>query len=233
MKDDLPQLLVRHRGLCEYEQLWREMRTFTEQRQENTPDEIWLVEHPPVYTLGQAGNTEHLLQDNGIPLVRTDRGGQITYHGPGQVVLYTMLNLSRYRLKVKELVARLEQAIIDTLFASDVLAERIKGAPGVYVNGAKIAAIGLRVKRQGTYHGLSLNVDMDLSPFASINPCGYADLPVTQTRNHGLDYNVRCAGEALCEQVIAQLEAATGRGSLGDNIGCGVKSETRTINRGG
>jgi lipoyl(octanoyl) transferase len=160
------------------------MQEFTAARTDDTPDEIWLCEHPPVFTLGQAGKPEHLLRDIGVPVVKIDRGGQITYHGPGQIVAYLLLDLRRRKLMVKEYVNRIEQAIIDTLADYHVSAARLTGAPGVYVDiegsQAKIAALGLKVKNGCSYHGLSLNVAMDLTPFAAINPCGYEGMAVTQ-----------------------------------------------------
>ncbi len=197
-------------GRVEYEPCWQAMVEFTATRDAGSEDEIWLVEHPPVYTLGQAGKPEHLLRDIGIPLVKIDRGGQITYHGPGQVVVYLLLDLTRRRLKVRETVQRIEQAVIDLLAAHGVAAERLAGAPGVYVGGesapAKIAALGLRVRHGCCYHGVSLNVDMDLSPFLAINPCGYEGMAVTQTRDLGLPLTPAAAGEALVEQLLRQLE---------------------------
>lgn len=156
------------------------MRDFTAQRTESTPDEIWLLEHPQVFTLGLAGKREHLLAPTDIPVVKIDRGGQITYHGPGQLVAYLLLDLTRRPYKVRQLVERMEDAIIATFADFGVNGERLAGAPGVYVDGAKIAALGLRVQRGCTYHGLSINVDMDLAPWQSINPCGYAGMPVGQ-----------------------------------------------------
>ncbi len=156
------------------------MQDFTRQRTADTPDEIWLCQHTPVFTLGLAGKPEHLLRDIGIPVVKIDRGGQITYHGPGQIVAYLMLDLKRRELSVKGLVNRMEQALIDLLAGYGVVAERLAGAPGVYVKGAKIGALGLKVKSGCCYHGLALNVAMDLTPFDAINPCGYAGMAVTQ-----------------------------------------------------
>jgi lipoyl(octanoyl) transferase len=158
------------------------MREFTAHRTHETPDELWLCEHPPVFTQGLAGKPEHLLRDIGIPVVKIDRGGQITYHGPGQVIAYLLLDIRRRGLTIRGLVARMEQAVIDLLAEYGVGGERLAGAPGVYVDGAKIAALGLKVKNGCCYHGLALNVDMDLSPFAAINPCGYAGMAVTQLR---------------------------------------------------
>ena len=190
-------LEVRRLGRVPYEPTWQAMREFTDARDDDTPDEIWLLEHPPVYTLGQAGRPEHLLRDEGIPLVRIDRGGQITYHGPGQVVVYLLVDLARRGIKVRELVNLMEQAIIDCLADFGLSAERQAGAPGVYVEGAKIAALGLRVRNGCSYHGLSLNVDMDLAPFGWINPCGYEGLQTVQLTGYGIRTTVEAAGEAL------------------------------------
>ncbi len=176
-------LRLRRRGRVDYAACLADMQTFTDRRDADTPDELWLVEHPPVFTLGLAGKPEHVLDAGDIPVVRCDRGGQVTYHGPGQVVLYALLDLARAGHGVKALVTTLEQAVIDLLAGLDVAGARRPGAPGVYVAGAKIAALGLRVRRGCCYHGLSFNVAMDLAPFARINPCGYADLPVTQLRD--------------------------------------------------
>ena len=203
---------VRHLGRVDYEPTWLAMLDFTAARTDDTPDELWICEHPPVYTLGQAGKPEHLLFDNGIPLVKIDRGGQITYHGPGQVVIYLLLDLTRRDLKVRELVARIEQAMIDFLAEHGVAADRLDGAPGVYIERggivAKIGALGLRIRKGRCYHGLSLNVDMDLSPFNAINPCGYAGMAVTQTRDLGVPLTPAQAGEALVAHLNRQLEQA-------------------------
>lgn len=206
---------VRRLGRVDYEPTWQAMQQFTANRTAETPDELWLVEHPPVYTLGQAGLPEHLLRDVGIPLVKIDRGGQITYHGPGQVVIYVLLDLARRKLKVRELVSRIEQAVIDLLAEFNVRAERHAGAPGVYVGGdgslhgaAKVAALGLRIRNSRSYHGLSLNVDMDLAPFAAINPCGYAGMAVTQTKDLGIDQPAAAMAERLAAQLLRQLAAA-------------------------
>jgi lipoyl(octanoyl) transferase len=201
-----PELLLRDLGRVDYEPTWREMMAFTATRTAATPDELWCCEHAPVYTLGQAGKPEHLLTDLGIPLVKIDRGGQITYHGPGQVVVYILLNLPRRQLKVRELVTRIEQAVIDLLAGHGVLAERHDGAPGVYVGAAKVAALGLRIRNGSCYHGVSLNVDMDLAPFAAINPCGYPGLPITQTKDLGISLTPSQAAQALAQHLKAQLE---------------------------
>ena len=179
-------MIVRRPGRVPYEPTWRAMQDFTTQRDASTPDELWLVEHPPVYTLGQAGKAEHLLHVTDIPLVKIDRGGQITYHGPGQVVGYLLLDLHRRSLKVREMVNLLEQALIDCIADYGLDARRKDGAPGVYIDDAKVAALGLRVKNGCSYHGLSLNVDMDLTPFTWINPCGYSGLQTIQLKDFGV-----------------------------------------------
>ena len=200
-------LVVKHLGLVEYLPTWQAMRDFTARRTVDTRDEIWLLQHAPVYTLGLAGKPEHLLRDTGIPLVKTDRGGQITYHGPGQLVIYLLLDVQRRGIGVKELVRRMEQAVIDLLAEYGVPAERREKAPGVYVNGAKIAALGLKVRSSGSYHGLALNVDMDLSPFAAINPCGYAGLRVTQTRDEGVAEDIATLSEKLVQRLDENLQS--------------------------
>jgi lipoyl(octanoyl) transferase len=192
-----PALRVRRNGLVEYQPCWDAMRAYTAARDATTPDEIWLLQHPPVYTLGQAGKPEHLLRDTGIPLVRIDRGGQITYHGPGQLVVYLLVDLVRRHIKVREMVALMEQALIDCLAGYGVRAERQPGAPGVYVDGAKIAALGLRVRNGCSYHGLALNVDVDLEPFTWINPCGYEGLETIRLADFGVTASVDEVGEAL------------------------------------
>jgi lipoyl(octanoyl) transferase len=172
--------VARRLGLREYAPTVAAMQEFTEGRTATTPDEVWLLEHPPVYTLGRAALPGHVLDAGTVPVVRTDRGGQVTYHGPGQLVVYPLLDLRRRNLGIKPLVHLLEECVIELLAGYAIQAERRPGAPGVYVGGAKIAALGLRVRRGCSYHGLSLNVDMDLAPFGRINPCGYPGLPVTQ-----------------------------------------------------
>ena len=201
---------IRRLGRVDYEPTWHAMQEFTAARTPESPDELWVVEHPPVFTLGQAGKPEHLLRDVGIPIVKIDRGGQVTYHGPGQVVIYLLLDLQRLKIKVRELVTAIEQALIDFLAEQGATAERRTGAPGVYVSDAKVAALGLRIKNGCSYHGLSLNVDMDLSPFAAINPCGYAGLKVTQTRDLGIPLNLTEAGELLCRHLRQQLDRQHG-----------------------
>lgn len=177
---------VRYLGVADYLSTWQAMKDFTASRTENTPDEIWLLQHPPVYTQGIAGRPEHLLYNNGIAVVRTDRGGQITYHGPGQIVAYLLLDMRRLKLGVRGLVRKMEAAVVDLLWDYRIVAEGCVDAPGVYVNGAKIAALGLKIKNGYCYHGLAFNVDMDLGPFAAINPCGYPGLQVTQSKDLGV-----------------------------------------------
>ena len=202
--------VVRRLGRVDYEPTWRAMQDFTASRAPETPDELWIVEHPPVYTLGQAGKPEHILEDVGIPIVKIDRGGQVTYHGPGQVVIYLLLDLQRLKIKVRELVTAIEQAVIDFLAVQGVAAERRAGAPGVYVGDAKIAALGLKIKNGCSYHGLALNVDMDLSPFAAINPCGYAGLKVIQTKDLDIPLTAHEAGEQLSQHLLQQLDQQHG-----------------------
>jgi lipoyl(octanoyl) transferase len=198
-------LLVRQLGCVEYAPTFAAMQAFTASRNNETPDEIWLCEHPSVFTQGLSGKPEHLLADIGIPVVQIDRGGQITYHGPGQVVAYLMIDLRRRELKVRGLVNRIEQAIIDLLADYKITAQRRDGAPGVYVADAKIAALGLRIKNSCSYHGLALNVDMDLSPYRAINPCGYAGLAVTQLRDLGGPTDMTAVGKALALHLERQL----------------------------
>ncbi len=198
---------VKQLGLVEYNPTLRAMQEFTAQRDAHTPDEIWVLQHPPVYTLGIAGKAEHLPRiDNGIPVVRIDRGGQITYHGPGQVVIYLLLDMRRRGLSVRPLVRCMEQAVIDLLAESAVDAQGRVDAPGVYVNGAKIAALGLRIRNGRCYHGLALNVDMDLSPFHAINPCGYPGLEVTQMRDLGISASPELAGTRLIQHLMRTLQ---------------------------
>lgn len=204
MPDQAP-LLLRRLGRRDYQPVWRAMRAFTDARDAETPSEIWLVEHPPVFTQGQAGKAEHLLAPGDIPVVQTDRGGQVTYHGPGQVVLYLLLDLRRAGLGVRALVSRLEQAVVDLLAAHGIAAAARPDAPGVYVGDAKIASLGLRVRHGRSYHGLALNVAMDLAPFARINPCGHQGLAVTQLADLGVKLDPEQAGRALAERLAAQL----------------------------
>ncbi|WP_318240520.1 lipoyl(octanoyl) transferase LipB [Luteimonas colneyensis] len=194
-------LRVRDLGRMEYAPVWRAMQAFTDARDADTPDELWLVEHDPVFTLGQAGKPEHVLLPGDIPVLKVDRGGQVTYHGPGQLVAYPLLDLKRLGIGVRDYVCRIEQAIIDTLAGWDIHAQRREGAPGVYVDsGAKIAALGIRVRHGRSFHGLAFNIAMDLEPFRRINPCGYAGLDVTSV--------VECGGPASLHAAQAPLVAA-------------------------
>ena len=209
MPSDSTILNIRALGLCDYVPIWREMQAFTAARTEDTPDELWIVEHPPVFTMGLNGKAQHLLNPGAIPVINVDRGGQVTYHGPGQLVIYTLIDIQRRHLGVKELVRFIEQAVIDLLAEYGIKAEGREDAPGVYVAGAKIAALGLRVKKGRTYHGLALNIDMDLAPFSRINPCGHADMAVTQTR----DLGIAASMAELRDRLIAHLRAVLGYNS--------------------
>jgi lipoyl(octanoyl) transferase len=202
--------VIKRLGRVDYAPTYAAMQEFTAMRAADTPDELWIVEHPPVFTLGQAGKPEHILRDTGIPVVKIDRGGQVTYHGPGQVVVYLLVDLVRRKIKVRELVIAIEQAVIDLLAGYGVAAERRAGAPGVYVGEAKIAALGLRIRNGRSYHGVALNVDMDLSPFAAINPCGYAGLKVIRTTDLGIPLTVPEAGERLSQHLLQQLDKQHG-----------------------
>jgi lipoyl(octanoyl) transferase len=198
-------IAVERLGRTGFEPTWRAMQALTRERGPADPDRIWLTEHEPVYTLGLAGKPEHVLAPGMIPVVRTDRGGQVTYHGPGQVVAYVLLDLRRLGFGVKELVRRLEQAIIDTLADVAITGTRRAGMPGVYVNGAKVAAVGLRVSRGCTYHGIALNVDMDLAPFSGINPCGYAGLATTSLAALGARDSIASVQSRLEKRLLAVL----------------------------
>jgi len=200
---------VRSFGLVDYQPTVAKMREFTMNRTAETPDEIWVLEHPPVYTLGQGADPKFgPKMANGIPLVQAERGGEITYHGPGQAVLYTLVDLSRRGIKVKPFVFLLEQCVINFLSGHEVRAERMAGAPGVYVGGAKIAALGIRVTRGRAWHGLSLNVDMDLSPFNAIDPCGYPGLSVAQAKQFGVKGTAKEIGIRLAWLLVHRLEDA-------------------------
>jgi lipoyl(octanoyl) transferase len=202
-------LSVQYRGLADYETTWRDMQAFTASRTANTTDELWFLEHPPVYTLGRNGKREHLHDTGDIPVIPVDRGGQVTYHGPGQLVVYTLLDLTRRRLGVQSLVRLLEQTVIDLLADYRVPAHRRDKAPGVYVDNRKIAALGLRVKKGCAFHGLSLNVDMDLAPFTRINPCGFSDLEVTHMAALGIDISLAGAAHRFQDHFEKLLSNAT------------------------
>lgn len=204
-EDDIP--LVKYLGLVECALTWRFMQAFTAARDAHTRDEIWVLQHPPVFTLGLAGKREHLLRQSDIPVLPIDRGGQVTYHGPGQLVIYLMLDLARRAYGVRELVTRMEQSILDLLFSYGIQGQRKDKAPGVYVNEAKIAALGLRVKHARTYHGLALNVDMDLAPFSDINPCGYQGMRVTQLRDQAVTDTPEAVAARLIPILIGHLQA--------------------------
>ena len=197
--------ITRFLGTVEYAGAYEAMRRFTAERGRDTPDELWVLEHPPVYTVGQAGRREHLPRGSSIPVVQVDRGGQITYHGPGQAVAYLLFDLRRRGFAVSSLVRRIEQAVIDLLALHGVQAARQPRAPGVYVAGAKVAALGLRVRRGCCYHGVALNVDMDLAPFAAIDPCGYPGLEVTQLADLGVALTPEQAAGELAEALVARL----------------------------
>lgn len=202
-------LKVRELGKTDYQQTWERMREFTTARDQDTDDELWLTEHPPVFTLGQAGRREHLLFDTDIPVVHTDRGGQITYHGPGQVVGYALVDLKRARISVHDFVRMLEQAMINTVGEFGHEATRLTGHPGIYVTGRKIGSLGLRIRRSRSYHGISLNVDMDLKPFGSIDPCGIPGMTVTQLKDLAADADVISARRVFAESFRALYESAT------------------------
>lgn len=200
------EILVRRLpGLQAYEPTWRAMQDYTQARDEHSADEIWLLQHPPVFTMGRNARPEHLLDTGEIPVVHIDRGGQVTYHGPGQLVAYLMIDLRRRKLGVRQFVSAMENALIDLLGEYDIGAEARPDAPGVYVQGAKIAALGLRVRQGRSYHGLSLNLDMDLSPFTRINPCGHADLPVTQLSALRGQWDGQSVETALLRHLQTQL----------------------------
>ncbi|MBN8727994.1 MAG: lipoyl(octanoyl) transferase LipB [Xanthomonadales bacterium] len=201
-------LIVRRLGRQPYEPVWRAMQAFTDHRDATTPDELWLLEHDPVFTLGQAGKWEHVLAAGDIPVLPVDRGGQVTYHGPGQIVAYPLFDLRRMKLGVRELVCRIEQAVIDTLAEWNIVATRREGAPGVFVGGAKIAALGLRVRRGCTFHGLAFNVDMDLEPFHRINPCGYSGMAVTQVSDLGGPGSIGAVEAVLAAEIAARFDLA-------------------------
>lgn len=196
------QPIVRHLGLTDYSDSWQQMQDFTDTRAEDTTDELWFLQHNPVYTLGKNGQPEHVLDPAGIPVVATDRGGQVTYHGPGQLVVYTLLDINRLRLGVRELVTLLEQNIIALLADYSVTAMARREAPGVYVNDAKIAALGLRVRKGRCFHGLALNIDMDLKPFSGINPCGYEDMSVTQLKDLANETNFQAVSDNLQRRLL-------------------------------
>ncbi|MEM7150226.1 lipoyl(octanoyl) transferase LipB [Pseudoalteromonas sp. SiA1] len=200
-------LIVRQLGRQRYMPIWQKMQDFTDTRDENTPDEIWLVEHESVFTQGQAGKDEHLLAPGDIEVIKVDRGGQVTYHGPGQQMMYVLFNLRRLKIGVRELVTWLEECIIESLAEYGIDAYAKADAPGVYVNDSKIASLGLRVRRGCSFHGLALNVNMNLSPFLRINPCGYAGMNMVQTKELNGPQNLEAAGQGLVKHMIKKLNA--------------------------
>lgn len=200
-----PLFLIKTLGLTEYVATWQAMKAFTASRNDETSDEIWVLQHLPVFTLGIAGKPEHILNTNGIPIVRTDRGGQVTYHGPGQIIAYLLLDIRRLRLGVRELVRCMENAIIDLLKEYHIEAVGRSEAPGVYVDQAKIASVGLKIKKNFCYHGIALNVGMDLKPFSYINPCGYPGLRMTQTKDLGISDGLDTLNIKLVNHLKEQL----------------------------
>lgn len=199
-------ITVKHLHRSDYESVWHAMQAFTQNRDETTIDELWVVEHDPVFTLGRNGKQTHILQSTDIPVLHVDRGGQVTYHGPGQLVIYFLLDLHRRKLGVRRLVTAIEDSIVKLLSQYGVQANSDPKAPGVYVDGKKIAALGLRVSKGCTTHGLSLNIDMDLSPYQLINPCGYEGLEVTQTKDLAITDSMDILAEKLLDQIINELD---------------------------
>jgi lipoyl(octanoyl) transferase len=193
------------RGRQDYVPLWREMQEFTDTRDEDTPDEIWFVEHPPVFTMGLNASEEHLLAPGDIPVVQIDRGGQVTFHGPGQLMIYPLINLRRANVGVRNLVTALEQSVVDLVAEYQVEAVANPKAPGVYVSGDKLASVGLRVRRGSSFHGMALNVDIDLEPFSRINPCGYAELQMTDLHRLGIDLKLEQTSEKFLPHFLRQL----------------------------
>jgi len=219
-------VIVRRLGLAEYEPTWRAMQRFTDSRGADTADEIWLVEHPPVFTLGMNASREHVLDPGAIPVVQIDRGGQVTYHGPGQLVIYPLLDLRRRHLNVRELVVALENSIVGYAAELGIGAAGSREAPGVYVDGAKLASIGLRIRRGASYHGAALNVSLDLEPFTRINVCGYRGLKATRLADHGAHIDVAAAARGLTPHLLRQLGAYL----PGMHAGAGVQAGYSAIN---
>jgi lipoyl(octanoyl) transferase len=194
------------RGRQDYVPLWREMQAFTDTRDDDTPDEIWFVEHPPVFTMGLNASEEHLLAPGDIPVVQIDRGGQVTFHGPGQLMVYPLIDLRRSNTGVRTLVTALEQSVVDLVAEHAVEAVADPKAPGVYVDGDKLASVGLRIRRGSSFHGMALNVDIDLEPFSRINPCGYAELKMTDLQRLGIDLDLEHAAEKLLPHFLRHLD---------------------------
>jgi lipoyl(octanoyl) transferase len=208
---DLDTLVVRALGLRAYEPLWRAMQQFTEQRDPQTADEIWFTEHPPVFTLGMNADRKHVIAPGNIPVVQIDRGGQVTYHGPGQLMIYPLIDLKRSKIGVRNLVTVLEQAIVDMAADINIQAAARADAPGVYVDGRKLASVGLRVRRGASYHGMALNVDVDLEPFSRINPCGYQDLELTDLHRLGAVATMQDIADRVLKHLLAHLGMASRR----------------------
>ncbi|MDG3087407.1 lipoyl(octanoyl) transferase LipB [Vibrio hannami] len=205
MTDVTDKLIVKNLGLQNYEPVWRAMHEFTDTRTDNTIDEVWLVEHNPVFTQGQAGKAEHLLATGDIPVVQSDRGGQVTYHGPGQLVAYFLINLRRKNLGVRDLVTHIENLVIKTLAEFDIQSAARPDAPGVYVDGRKVCSLGLRIRKGCSFHGLALNINMDLSPFLRINPCGYQGMEMVQVSELGGPDNVSAVSDKLVDELVSLL----------------------------
>ena len=193
------------RGQQDYVPLWHEMQEFTDTRDENTPDEIWFVEHPPVFTMGLNASDEHLLAPGDIPVVQIDRGGQVTFHGPGQLMIYPLLDIRRANIGVRKLVTALEKSVVDLVAEYEVAAVARADAPGVYVAGDKLASVGLRIRRGSSFHGMALNVDVDLEPFSRINPCGYAELQMTDLKRLGINLELEESSQKLLPHLLAHL----------------------------
>ncbi|WP_418641994.1 lipoyl(octanoyl) transferase LipB [Vibrio chaetopteri] len=200
------QLVVRKLGRKDYEPVWKAMHDFTDNRTDDTRDEVWLVEHNPVFTQGQAGKEEHLLNTGDIPVIQSDRGGQVTYHGPGQLVAYFLINLRRKKLGVRELVTHIENLVINTLNAYDIESAARPDAPGVYVDGKKVCSLGLRIRKGCSFHGLALNINMDLSPFLRINPCGYAGMEMVQVSQLGGPKEVSTVEDQMIKALLEILD---------------------------
>lgn len=200
-----PSLTIKKLGRQQYAKVWQQMQHYTDHRNQQSEDQLWLVEHPPVFTQGQAGKAEHILAPGNIPVIQVDRGGQITYHGPGQIVAYPLIDLRRHGIGVKSLINGIEQAIINTIAEYNITASRKTDAPGVYVNDAKIASLGLRIRKGCSFHGLAFNVKMDLEPFSRINPCGFSGLAMTQLSDLNKKANIETVQQQLIEQLCQQL----------------------------
>jgi lipoyl(octanoyl) transferase len=207
-------VITRWLGRVEYEPTWRAMQRFTDERDAATPDELWLLEHPPVFTLGMAADRSHVLAAGDIPVVQTDRGGQVTYHGPGQLVVYPLVDIRRLGMGVRNLVMELERSVIDLVAPFGVHAVGRRDAPGVYVDGRKLASVGMRIRRGASYHGLAVNVDMDLAPFAQINPCGMVGMEVTQLQDLGVPGSVEQVGQKIATGLSARLAVPEARRSM-------------------